>query len=455
MSDAEKIVELATRLDQARSSNRELITEDSAALAFTARYRDELLFDHDRGQWFRWTGTHWQCERTRLAFDWARALARDLADSIVTGKTSFASGVERFAQADRAHAVTSDDWDKNLFLLATPGGTVNLRTGELKIADPADRITRIAGVAPADTADCPRWLAFLSESTGNDLETIRFLQQFAGYCLTGATTEHALIFCYGDGGNGKTVLQNTIAGVLGDYAVAAAMETFTATRHEQHTTDLAMLRGARLVTAAETEEGRHWAENRIKKITGGDRLTARFMHRDNFSYTPQFKLVFIGNHQPNLHNVDNAVRRRFNMVPFTRKPAIVDKALEEKLRVEWPGILRWMVDGCLDWRRNGLIQSAAVMRATTEYFDAQDTHAQWLVEACDVEPANEFKTATAADLFASWTAFATKAGEPVGTQKALAARLKKQFTCSKATAGARIWKGLRLKVDNTRNDRDL
>ena len=178
------------------------------------------------------------------------------------------------------------------------------------------------------------------------------------------------------------------------------METFTASKFDRHPTELAMLRGARMVTASETEEGRSWAESRIKQLTGGDPVTARFMQKDFFTFRPNFKLTIIGNHKPLLRNVDEAARRRFNLIPFTRTPANVDKQLGEKLKREWPGILRWMIEGCLDWQANGLVRPESVIRATESYFEDQDLMGQWLAEACDAEPGNNYKWETTATLFA-------------------------------------------------------
>jgi putative DNA primase/helicase len=207
-------------------------------------------------------------------------------------------------------------------LLGTPGGTVDLRTGELRTSRLEDCITKMTSVAPLDEP-CPRWIQFLNEATGKDADLIEFLQQWCGYGLTGLTREHALVFVYGAGGNGKSVFLNVVQTIMKDYAITAAMDTFTASKFDKHSTDLAMLQGARLVTASETEEGRAWAEARIKQMTGGDAITARFMRQDNFTFTPQFKLTIIGNHQPVLHNVDDAAKRRFNIVPFLLKPAKV------------------------------------------------------------------------------------------------------------------------------------
>jgi putative DNA primase/helicase len=184
--DLDKIIHLATRREQAQ---RTLLSEDSVALAFADLYRGKLLFDHDAGAWFRWTGQHWQQERTRLAFDWVRALARELSDTEKSTlrarirKVSFANGVEKFSQADRAFAVTSKEWDSDLFLLGTPDGTIELRTGTTRAADPADRISKLTAVAPVETAVCPRWLRFLDEPDG---QARPWLYLYFAMCRRGA-----------------------------------------------------------------------------------------------------------------------------------------------------------------------------------------------------------------------------------------------------------------------------
>ena len=285
-----------------------------------------------------------------------------------------------------------------------------------------------------------------TSSTGADAELVAFLQRWCGYCLTGDIREHALVFCYGPGGNGKTVLLNTVTSILGDYAKTAAMETFVSSTFASHPTDLAMLAGARLVTAAETEEGRVWAETRIKQITGGDPVSARFMRCDFFTYRPTFKLMIIGNYEPALSRVDDAARRQFNVVPFIRKPALVDKELLDKLRSEWPAILRWMIDGCLAWQARGLDPPETVRAATASYFDNQDLFSQWLEEKCAAEPGNKHKTATSAELFSSWSKYAKAAGDLAGSRKSFARLLDRRgFEPYRQTAGVRAWRGLCLR----------
>lgn len=446
VSEDDKIGRLAKRRQKARASG---LSEDSVALAFVEGRRRLLRYDHDAGRWYRWAGTHWQEERTRLAFEWVRQLARELAEddeknNARVRKVSFANGVEKFAQSDRAFAVISDIWDSDAFLLGTPVGTVDLRTGIMREPDPTDYISKLAAAAPANAANCPRWLAFLDESTGGDAAMVRFLQQWCGYCLTGDTREHAFVFCYGPGKNGKSTFIGTVSGILGDYAATAAMTTFTATRFEQHPADLAALRGARMVTASETEEGHNWAEVRIKQLTGGDKISARFMRQDWFSYTPVFKLTVIGNHMPNLRNVDEAARRRINVVPFIRTPKQVDKQLSDKLRGEWPGILRWMINGCLDWQANELTPAPAIATATRSYFEDQDLFGQWLEERCCV---GEHNTSKSAELFKSWSEFAQASGEQSGSRKTFASMLQRRGCIMERTMKSRQWRGLRLKVE--------
>lgn len=273
------------------------INQDNVALVFTKRYGKTLRYSHDRGRWYHWTGRCWQEEFTRLAFDFARALTRDLNEESRRefAKASFCEGVEKFAQADRALAMRGDEWDRDPWLINTPGGTVDLRTGTMRPHDPDDLITRLTTAAP-EAKPPERWLTFLHEASGGDEQMVAFLRRVLGYALTGDTREEALFFVWGDGGTGKSTFANVGAEILGDYARTAAMDTFLASRHERHSTDLAMLRGARLVTASETTEGPAWDEAKVKSLTGRDPITARFMRQDNFTYLPEFKLLLIDVH---------------------------------------------------------------------------------------------------------------------------------------------------------------
>jgi putative DNA primase/helicase len=158
----------------------------------------------------------------------------------------------------------------------------------------------------------------------------------------------------------RAVLVNSVKAIMGNYAVQATMDILTASKHAQHSTDKAMLAGSRLVTASETERGPQWAEKTICQLTGGDPVTARFMRQDNFTFIPQFKLFVIGNHKPRLSSVTDAMRRRLKLIPFLNKPARPDTELMKKLEAEYPAILRWMIDGCVDWQRNGFVSARSL-----------------------------------------------------------------------------------------------
>jgi putative DNA primase/helicase len=270
--------------------------------------------------------------------------------------------------------------------------TFDLRTGIGRPPSPKDMITKKGGCtcAPAGTPH-PLWSAFL-ERIAPDPELRKFLKRWCGYSMTGATTEHKFCFAYGTGANGKSTFTNTIAGILGDYATVADVGTFIASNTDRHPTDVAKLHGFRLVVAQETEKGRRWDEAKIKTMTGGDRMTARFMHCDFFDFVPKFKLWIVGNHKPRLDNVDEAMRRRMLLVPFTVQilPEERDPDLPANLKAEWPAILRWMIDGCLEWQQIGLAPPKIVTDATDEYFDDQDLIKQWLEESTKPDTPTSF-----------------------------------------------------------------
>jgi putative DNA primase/helicase len=397
-------------------------SDEALALRFTERYAEKLRYVAAWSKWLIWNGQYWQFDDTLNAFDFARRICRGaasecdkkFANSIASAKT--VAAVERLARADRRLAATADQWDADPWLLNTPSGVVDLRTAECRPHDPGDYLTKIAGVAPDASCPLPYWNAFLNRVTGGDADLIAFLQRIVGYALTGVTREHALFFLYGTGANGKSTFLNAITGAMGDYCRTAPIETFTASTSERHPTDLAGLRGARLVSAVETEEGRRWAESKIKALTGGDKISARFMRQDFFEFIPQFKLLIAGNHKPGLRSVDEAIRRRFYLIPFTVTIPTEERDPEqlEKLKTELPGILHWMIEGCLQWQRQGLAPPTVVTAATAAYLEAEDAIAAWIADCCDTDP-NHWEGRN--DLFASWSAWTQKAGEYTGSLK--------------------------------------
>jgi P4 family phage/plasmid primase-like protien len=425
-------------------------TEDALAAEFSRRHGEDWRHVAVWGAWLTWTGTRWEREGTLRAFDLARHICRAAANRAnnarVRTKLSQAAtvaAVERLARADRRHATTAEVWDRDPWLLNTPAGIVDLRSGALAPHDRSLCMTKITSAAPG--GDCPAWLAFLDQVTGGDLELQAYLRRVVGYALTGVTTEHALFFLYGTGANGKSVFANTLTALLGDYATVAPMDMFMATSGDRHPTDMAGLRGARIVTSIETEQGSRWAESKLKALTGGDRITARFMRQDFFEFTPQFKLLVAGNHKPSIRNVDEAMRRRLHMVPFTVTipPAQRDKRLPERLLAERDGILAWAIKGCLEWQRIGLRPPASVLAATDEYFEAEDALGRWIEECCE-RIANHVETTAA--LFASWRAWAEANGEYVGSVRRFSDSLLNRNFVRDRERTARAFRGLRVKA---------
>lgn len=418
-------------------------TEESLAREFVAIHGADWRFDHTAHKWMHWDGQRWAHDECRLfgyqIVEHLRA-AGTATKSHRIASTKTARGVETFTSVNPGIALTHEAWDADPWLLGTPEGTVDLRTGRIHPANPRDHITKLAAVAPGDGAPTI-WLRFLSEAVAGDAEMIAFLRHWCGYCLTGSTREHAFAFIHGPGGNGKSVFLNAVSGIMGEYAATAAMETFADSRNDRHSTELAMLKGARLVTASETEQGRGWAEAKVKAITGGDPITARFMRQDNFTYSPQFKLMIAGNHAPSLRNVDDAMRRRLNILPFVVTPASPDRDLETKLRAEWPQILAWMIAGCVDWQANGLQRPAAVSGATDSYFADQDLFGQWIDERCVRDP-RAWEQPT--PLFQSWCDYARDAGEHPGNAKDFKATLERRGIHRGKTSGLKVYRGIAL-----------
>jgi P4 family phage/plasmid primase-like protien len=396
-------------------------THDAMALVFALSHTNRLRFVQFWGKWFVWDGRVWQQDDTLRSFSLTRLLLRQAAagttkNSIARalGDASTVAAVERLARSDRRLAATTTRWDAGAHLLNTPAGVIDLRSGAVLAHDPGRYMTKITAVAPGGS--CPRWLAFLDRITGGDRALQAYLQRMVGYCLTGSTREHVLLFGYGTGANGKGVFVNTLHGILGDYAAVASMETFTETRNEQHSCNLAMLRGARLVVASETEDGKRWAESRIKLLSGGDAVTARFMRQDFFTYVPTFKLLITGNHRPALRNVDEAVRRRLHLIPFavTIPETERDHRLTERLRHEWPGILAWALQGCLMWQRDGLAPPDAVLGATADYLADEDVVQRWSDEHCIIAKG---QASYGSALYSSFKAWCELEGERVHSHR--------------------------------------
>jgi putative DNA primase/helicase len=355
-----------------------------------------------------------------------------------------AGNLRDIAMHDRRIAATIDQWDQHPMLLGVPGGVVDLKTGELLPAQPELYITKRTSIAPAPGA-CPSWLALLERVTQGDGSLLAYLQRMCGYVLTGETREECFAFIYGPAQTGKSTFIRVLQEILGDYHCKAQMETFTESRHERHAEELAVLVGSRLVTCTETEEGKRWNESRIKALTGRDRIRARFMRENSFEFDPQFKLIIAGNHAPQLRNVDEAMRRRLHIIPFTQPITMEerDDRLADKLRAEYPHILHWMIQGALAWQDAKLGRPDSIAQAVDSYLAGEDTIGEWLAECVELE--GKCQTSGAYINFKRW---ADSAGEYVMPQKRFVLALKERgFDTKRGAQGKRYITGLQLKLD--------
>lgn len=402
------------------------------------------------GQWFRWTGNVWKRDTVSAVVHAVRLVCRTAANKnnkpadqrrLASTKTILA--VAKLAGADPSIATEVDRLDQHVMLLNTPEGVVDLDTG---VVGPHERrllLTQITCASPG--VGCPIWMSFLETITGGDQELIAYLARVAGYCLTGQTNEQAFFLLHGLGANGKSVFLQTLAHVLGDYAATAASDTFISRGGTRHLSEIAGLRGARMVLMSETEADAQWAEARIKMVTGGEKLRANFMYKDLFEFTPQFKLLVGTNHRPALGEVGVAMRRRLHLIPFnvTIPEDQRDANLAEKLKLEANGILGWMLAGCHDLQRlGGLRPPPCVSSAVEEYFSTEDRFGQWIEECCAVGVACR---ATSKALFASWSSWAKEAGLDPKSNRYLGEQLRSRGFSDGKVGRDRGWHGIGLR----------
>lgn len=365
--------------------------------AFLARGGHHILYDRDAMHWYFFDGAYWRAKydfRVRNAIE--LSLPEELRNSPII------SGVELSLRNRPSLSMRQQDWDPDPSLINTPAGVVDLKTGELRPAFPADRMTRSTEIAPADSCAGALWLEKLTEWFGDDPEEQAYFQTLAGYFLTGETRHACLPLWIGPGGDGKSVIANIFRYILGDYAKTSTDTAFVDTRQSQHSEELAWLNGSRLVLVNEIEGSLPWNDGRIKAVTGGEHIAASYKRGHVFEFRPSFKLLITGNEAPSLRSVGPEFRRRFHVYRFTRGVANPDPHLPEKLRAEAGAILRWMIDGAIRYYRDGLTPSPAVEAANREYFEDNDLIQQWINECCIPGDDCRVEGALAYENFVAW-----------------------------------------------------
>ena len=456
-----------------------LTTDQANATRLAKHHGDDLAYIP--GGWLAWNGaTHWEggdAASMRFGMRLSRIIAGEVAD---LGRRAQDMGSEgerdrllktaealaKFgARAEDANKITSalklakarlarsvTDFDSDPCLLNCQNGTVDLRTGELREHRREDRLTRIAPIAYIKTAARGAWERFLSQIIP-DADVVAFLKRFLGYCLTGLTREQVMLVFWGGGANGKSTLINMLKAALGPYAQAAPPRLLEDSRGDRHPTEIADLWNTRLVFASETGEGTRLREEFIKYVTGSERLKARFMREDFFEFDPTHKLILSTNHKPIVVGNDYAIWRRLLLVPFGvtfgsaeevasgARTAVRDPALTERLQAEREGVLAWLVEGCMEWQRDGLRPPTAVLAATESYRDEMDKVGLFLKECCTVGPQ---ESAGATALFTQFRWWCRENGYPDASQRWFGLRLgERGFQREEKRDGVQ-WVGLRL-----------
>lgn len=407
--------------------------------------------------WHHFTGDRWAADDTGEATRRMASVARDmhreaaLVNDEEQRKKAVAwalqsQGARRIASAlelsavDERTVIRADELDVHPHLLAAANGTIDLRTGELRPSRRCDLITLATPVTVDPDAECPRWERFLAEVFDGDADLVAWMQRLVGYCLTGDTREHVLPVLHGDGANGKSTLVGVLERLLGPLALTAAFETFLDGRGGTADYDLARLRGARLVVASESAQGRRLDERIVKQVTGGDTITARHPYGRPFSYRPAYKVLLVTNHRPAVDGTDEAIWRRLQLIPFERSfRGQEDRNLSATLDRETAGILTWAIRGAVAWHEHGLGHVAAVGAATADYRAEEDTLGVFLADRCHLEPVAEVPVAELRGAYVEWC---ERHGERPVNPKTLTQALHRVGVQSKRTKRERLYSGV-------------
>ena len=374
-------------------------------------YGETIRYCSSLGRWYIWNGDRWEEDSVKkiklIAMEVARFIFSEASmEPYLENQRKLSNWALTSQMEPRLNAmvnaamamvpITPDDLDKDLFLLNVRNGTIDLKTMEFDETHSKDSyITKIVDVVYDSEAKCPLWENFLHEIFEGDIELISYIQELVGYSLTGDTSEQILIFLYGGGQNGKSTFMNVLKALLGDYAKQTDFSTFTVRKNDSGPrNDLARLKGARLVSTIEIEEGKQLAESLVKQVTGEDTIKARFLYSEDFEFLPNFKVWLVANNKPIIKGGDYAIWRRIRLIPFNVKipEEKKDKELGKKLKAELPGILNWALEGCRRWQSEGLKTPKSVELATKEYEEEMDPIKEFLEDICTTETLGKTKT---------------------------------------------------------------
>jgi len=412
------------RLDHINNLGNGILTDTTNAELIAELYGDRLRHDHLRGRWLIWAGHYWQedldGEVYRLAIQAARERHRrsvDIEDLKERQRvTNWAISSEQRMRLEAAVALARNikpiadsgaNFDSDPWLFAVKNGVIDLRTGKIRAGRQEDHITMHSNIEYDTEAKCPRWLQFTEEVFSENTVLIDWLWRASGYSMTGITSEQIFLDGYGTGANGKGLFQGALRVVFGDYAYDAPFSTFELNTRASIPNDLAALERRRLVTSSETNDGTRLNEARIKALSGEDPCTARYLHREFFTFMPVCKIWMFVNHKPTVRDDSHGFWRRVRLIPFLRqfKDQQADKNLRIKLLAEAPGILNWLIAGCIEWQRRGLDPiPTAVAIATDAYRTESDPLAEFIADACIIMPNAETRASALYKAYFAWVA---------------------------------------------------
>lgn len=419
------------------------------AQRFVDLFGEQVRYCYTDKKWFYYDGRKWCVDNTgavkRLA---DKAVACMAAETKVYEQTDAEEGTEMSKAFEKHMKISRSNKSKNAMLnevmhhvpilpaqmdrykavLNTPGGVINLKTGELMPHNVTDYLTKMTAVEYSENADCPHWLAFLDDIFGGDKDLIRYVQKAVGYSLTGATSEQCAFFLFGTGRNGKSTFLDIIRDIFGDYAANIQPETIMVRKAQSSAinSDIARLKGARLVTSVEPNEGVRINEGLLKQLTGDDTVTARKLYGDEFEFKPEFKLWMATNHKPIIRGTDTGIWRRIHMIPFTVviPEEKVDKKLKYKLAAEMTGIFRWAVEGCLLWQQEGLKMPHAVLDEVREYRREMDVISAFIEDRCTV---GKGLSVQSSQLYAAYLDWANQGNEYTMSNTKFSIEMSKRF----------------------------
>lgn len=436
-------------------------TDDGNALRLVDQHGEHLRYCPEAGAWLRWDGHRWAWDVAGHVHELARGIARSLptydkpaaAFARRTMSNNGLKGLVNVARTDPRIVVSPDQLDGRPYELNTPGGVIDLRTGVMRAPDPVALHTRSTPIVPDFEAAAPRWERFLADTFAGDPTLTTYVQRLLGVSLIGEHLEQLLPFGWGSGANGKSTLLNVVQGVIGTghegYSIPAPAELLLSSVNRSHPTELARLSGARLVVASELEDGERFAESRIKMLTGGENIAARFMGKDFFSFKPTHTIWLLANDQPAVRAGGPAFWRRLRLLPFVHvvppaeRIAGLDHALIES---EGPAILAWLIRGTVAYLADGLAEPDSVRAATTAYERDQDTVARFVEECCETGPANaQLFNVRVSELRAAYETWCRIEGETPVSAKALGTALVSRFSvASTRSTSARFYSGIRM-----------